>query len=326
LGEGSGDHTKEKVFSALAAQERAQRVTTLVGSHSEPASRRTSVEGGNPDLDLFVRKDVPLVDLEGSVYEGTGYDTEDESQEKQGRLLKGSTNSEARKIVKAHTRNPWSSGLRILNGSSSGLTSGQVTPVEEQDPKYYVARPTHYRGGVLSSLLKLYNAPDATGQVQRDSNGGSRTSPLQTPHETEAPLKKHTKWYKQKHHSTDTLAGLISAPAGGGAPFTKIRPGAKRTYSAGFIDSAIERLSKPRLEDEIRITVHIAETLSRQKYLVRLCRALISYGAPTHRLEEYMKMSARVLEIDGQFLYIPGCMVISFDDAATHTRRLSTMS
>ena len=32
-----------------------------------------------------------------------------------------------------------------------------------------------------------------------------------------------------------------------------------------------------------------------------------------------MRMSARVLEIDGQFLYIPGCMIISFDDRATHT-------
>jgi len=45
----------------------------------------------------------------------------------------------------------------------------------------------------------------------------------------------------------------------------------------------------------------------------------MSYGAPTHRLEEYMKMSSRVLEIDGQFLYIPGCMIISFDDVTTHT-------
>ena len=32
-----------------------------------------------------------------------------------------------------------------------------------------------------------------------------------------------------------------------------------------------------------------------------------------------MKMSARVLEIDAQFLYIPGCMIVSFDDASTHT-------
>jgi uncharacterized membrane protein YjjP (DUF1212 family) len=45
----------------------------------------------------------------------------------------------------------------------------------------------------------------------------------------------------------------------------------------------------------------------------------MSYGAPTHRLEEYLKMSARVLEIQGQFLYIPGCMLVSFDDSSTHT-------
>ncbi|UZP46267.1 hypothetical protein NXS19_014079 [Fusarium pseudograminearum] len=43
------------------------------------------------------------------------------------------------------------------------------------------------------------------------------------------------------------------------------------------------------------------------------------FGAPTHRLEEYLSMTARVLEIDGQFLYLPGCMIISFDDKSTHT-------
>lgn len=45
----------------------------------------------------------------------------------------------------------------------------------------------------------------------------------------------------------------------------------------------------------------------------------MKYGAPTHRLEEYMVMTARVLEIDSQFLYIPGCMIVSFDDTSTHT-------
>ena len=34
---------------------------------------------------------------------------------------------------------------------------------------------------------------------------------------------------------------------------------------------------------------------------------------------EYMRMASRVLEIEGQFLYIPGCMIISFDDRTTHT-------
>ena len=59
--------------------------------------------------------------------------------------------------------------------------------------------------------------------------------------------------------------------------------------------------------------------LARQEYLRKFCRALMRYGAPTHRLEEYMNMSACVLEIEAQFLYIPGCMIISFDDSSIHT-------
>jgi uncharacterized membrane protein YjjP (DUF1212 family) len=59
--------------------------------------------------------------------------------------------------------------------------------------------------------------------------------------------------------------------------------------------------------------------MSRKTYLVNICRALMSYGAPTHRLEQYLTMSARVLQIESQFLYFPGFMLISFDDSSTHT-------
>ena len=38
------------------------------------------------------------------------------------------------------------------------------------------------------------------------------------------------------------------------------------------------------------------------------------YGAPTHRLEEYMRTSARALEIDAEFLYMPGSMLCCFND------------
>ncbi|OAA65605.1 DUF1212 domain containing protein [Niveomyces insectorum RCEF 264] len=79
------------------------------------------------------------------------------------------------------------------------------------------------------------------------------------------------------------------------------------------------RRRKRREEEQMRITVHIANVLSRHRYLTTLCRALMMYGAPTHRLEDYLRMSARVLEIEAQFLYIPGCMLVSFDDSSTHT-------
>ncbi|KAG6023166.1 hypothetical protein E4U19_004525, partial [Claviceps sp. Clav32 group G5] len=59
-------------------------------------------------------------------------------------------------------------------------------------------------------------------------------------------------------------------------------------------------------------TVHMSSISARREYLVKLCRAIIMYGAPPHQLEEYMSMSSLPLEIEGQFFYIPDCMTIIF--------------
>ncbi|KAJ5992383.1 hypothetical protein N7451_008107 [Penicillium sp. IBT 35674x] len=126
------------------------------------------------------------------------------------------------------------------------------------------------------------------------------------------PRKEKLKWYKKSaHRSTSSLVN------------------ASMNFSSASLPAAVEAMPpgkrprknkrKTRLEDEIRVTVHIAEIISRQRYIMQLCRALMRYGAPTHRLEEYMQMTARVLDISGQFLYLPGCMIMSFDDPATRT-------
>ncbi|KAF2240057.1 DUF1212-domain-containing protein, partial [Viridothelium virens] len=72
-------------------------------------------------------------------------------------------------------------------------------------------------------------------------------------------------------------------------------------------------------EADLRIKKHVQETLMRQRYILLLCRCLMVYGAPTHRLEDYLKMTSRILEIEAQFLYLPGCMIVSFDDSRMHT-------
>lgn len=338
------DDFNEKTFSALAAQERAQRIASVVGSNSAPASRRTSLDEIDEEYStsphmrsngLPVRiDDIPLMDMDSRrTYDGTALDSDDDDLEMQ----KETTNSlhkkgEAHKLVRAHSRRYPSDSMILPAEPASGFASGQNTPPERLRDDGYVQRPAQYRGGILSSLLKLYNQPQ--GAQSRRGSDASTASPSRTGTQTASlvssgrstPKTKGPKWYNHKTHSQDTLAGLIEASAILGAqggvrtPKKPTRPGpGKRTQSGRLIDAAMSRMSKPRLEDEIRITIHIAETLSRQKYLLKLCRALMTYGAPTHRLEEYMKMSARVLEIDGQFLYIPGCMIISFDDVTTHT-------
>lgn len=75
-------------------------------------------------------------------------------------------------------------------------------------------------------------------------------------------------------------------------------------------------------ETAARITVHIADVLERQRFILTLCKAFMLYGAPTHRLEEYMSMTAQVLEIDGSFIYFPGCMLVSFGDLNARTSEM----
>lgn len=220
--------------------------------------------------------------------------------------------------------------LTRLRASSPGSLSGQVTPSESRDSESYIERPTHYRGGILSSILKLYDhqtggqsyysqdrgryGHSRQGSISESSGRGLSPDgdPVWKPH-------RPRKWYeKSPSRSSTSLAGSTSKNT---SPIAML----KRSRSSGAIGNVARRWAKPQLEDEIRITVHIAELLSRQRYLIRLCRALMKYGAPTHRLEEYMHMTARVLEIDGQFLYIPGCMIISFDDASTHTTEVKVV-
>ncbi|KAI5295914.1 hypothetical protein KEM52_006507 [Ascosphaera acerosa] len=205
------------------------------------------------------------------------------------------------------------------------------TPYEEQGEDY-VERPKQYRGGILSTLLKLYDTQRAEelgtrGRTSPGSESPRRPRTAFSPHwrpgqRAHSRTPSRPRWY-EKNMSTTSVPGTTSAP-GTSTPVPsspQLRPGMPRSMSSGGLANMAKKFlpRQHRLEDEIRITIHIAETLSRQHYLIKMCRALMMYGAPTHRLEEYMRMSARVLEIDAQFLYIPGCMLISFDDATTHT-------
>ncbi|KAK9452400.1 uncharacterized protein V1518DRAFT_370161 [Limtongia smithiae] len=226
---------------------------------------------------------------------------------------------EARQLVRAHTLTATQAAAASKAHGADGfmvepeLHSGQQTPVERED---YVPAPSHVKGGVLSSLLKLYNEAHpsaAQSRVSFDQYGGPSNYAPSVGNGDMSPVPSGRttptrKWYSRSANaSTSSLVGLIPNSNVPGTSTPARKKAAKK---------------KTRLEEQIRITVHIAEILQRQRFILKLCRALMLYGAPTHRLEEYMKMTSRVLEIDGQFLYIPGCMIVSFGDVTTHTSEM----
>ncbi|KAF2453621.1 hypothetical protein BDY21DRAFT_355548 [Lineolata rhizophorae] len=332
----------EKYRSGRQAQERAQRLAKTVGSYSAsaPTSRRSSVDGQEDDG--AGRDSIPLMNM-GSA----GQQQADGSSGFQNRKH---SLSQAETLVRSHTR---AGDQFAAKAAVPGLRSGQVTPdVEAAMAHHYVAPPQQYRGGILGSLLKLYNQSDSdvspgskVPRHHRHDSSGSRSgtttpigeeSPSSPPSGASTPKQKPLRNWFYNHspsHSTTSLARLVGTSSVLGSPaqsefseqlaerLRQHEKRAKRASKSSGISSALglDKAHKRNFEEEIRITVHIAETISRQRYLLKLCKALMQYGAPTHRLEEYMKMSARVLEIEGQFLYIPGCMIISFDDPSTHT-------
>ncbi|GIK01804.1 hypothetical protein Aspvir_005845 [Aspergillus viridinutans] len=323
----------EKGRAFQFAQERAQRLASLLGrtSKSPRPSPRSSLPSSVASTPTEVvppsedGSDIPMINLsEKHFYDD--FPDEDDDGLVDGRTL--TRTSEAHQLVRQMTRKDFNFLTRI-RAPSPGLRSGQITPMEERDPDAYVERPTHYRGGILSSLLKLYDQSSGSSHYSRGRYGHSRQSSLGevssrglSPDPGWKQPQRQRKWYEKSPSQSSTSLSGSTAKNSSSSPIAML----KRSRSSGPVPGAGgKRWAKPRLEDEIRITVHIAELLSRQRYLIRLCRALMKYGAPTHRLEEYMTMTARVLEIDGQFLYIPGCMIISFDDASTHTTEVKVV-
>ncbi|KAF7559521.1 hypothetical protein G7046_g4635 [Stylonectria norvegica] len=327
---------QRQVRSLTDAQKRANRLAVSVGTYSSQGSRRNS-----DDLEVPVLQ--PLIDAD------TDHDEEDDDL-KQPKNLEADTGptlrlrkpkihfdpwrdeTAAENLVRSHTKK----GRRdFYFQDAQGSSSGTTTPVLQQNYTHdYVPRPSKYRGGILSSLLKLYHddkgGTGSSGMNTPLTPGTPLMTPLASPHPSPPssrpasslgiPQSRPSSGIFKYHHrsqqnSTSSLAltelmkssSMFAAPA-----------------SSEISGNWTEKLKKehprpPKKKDKNRITVHIAGIISRHRYLLKLCKALMMYGAPTHRLEEYMTMSSRVLEIESQFLYIPGCMIISFDDSTTHT-------
>lgn len=244
----------------------------------------------------------------------------------------------AETLVRTYTRSSQRDLFHPGAGRSNN-SSGTNTPIPVAEDGEYVPKPHWYRGGVLASLLKLQRDRDerrsgnsSSGQNTPSAPASPVTSPGGTPPSSRPPSVVGSP--RPRPASSGSFFGLHRSSNNQWSSSTTLTellktssmltaPGAAGEVTADMAgrlrkDKTHNRKSKSK-KDQIRITVHIAGIIARHRYLLKLCRALMMYGAPTHRLEEYMAMSARVLEIEGQFLYIPSCMIISFDDSTTHT-------
>lgn len=66
------------------------------------------------------------------------------------------------------------------------------------------------------------------------------------------------------------------------------------------------------------IVLNVNTIPDRQKFILRLAKALMTYGAPSHRIESQLVAAARVLEVDASFVHLPSIIIASFGDPASH--------
>ncbi|KAL1991034.1 hypothetical protein VTN49DRAFT_5538 [Thermomyces lanuginosus] len=200
--------------------------------------------------------------------------------------------AEARRIVRAisqHSRFRRRKPQRTFSSDSVPSTPGDSDTENEQPSK---------GEGVLSQLLKLQQRRDDGTRSGHATPDGAVTPP------------KRAKWY-QRHSPSSSTMSLIGAGLNIGTP--------------GTPTALAEMKQNLKRDPEKRITVRIAAILTKQRYMMLLCRALMRFGAPSHRLEEYMQMTARALDVRAQFLYLPGFMIMSFDDVSTHTAEVKLL-
>lgn len=335
--------TQRQLRSMTDARQRADRLAMSVGSYSAPGSRRNSDElqaTFQPLLEEAEDRDERLghdaVKVLGQNHSNVRHRTphsfraQDLEHHNAAEYLVRSHSARQQQ----HASKESSSNIFYHQHHRRGSNSGTVTPVaDEQD---YIPRPSKYRGGILASLLKLYQNERGSGVGTTNSSGANTPSapatPLMSPRASPPSSRRSSTAggrsrpvsglfnYHRSQSSTSSLA--LTELLKSSSMFAV--PGSREISDQWSEKIKKDKPPKPKKE-QIRITVHIAGIISRHRYLMKLCRALMMYGAPTHRLEEYMTMSARVLEIEGQFLYIPSCMIISFDDSSTHTTEVKVV-
>ncbi|KAF1992670.1 DUF1212-domain-containing protein [Amniculicola lignicola CBS 123094] len=71
--------------------------------------------------------------------------------------------------------------------------------------------------------------------------------------------------------------------------------------------------------DPNNIGPKIKDPMVSHEYLYQLSKALLRYGVPGHRLERYLHMTAKALQSEVDFVYLPDSLTLYFDDPQKHT-------
>lgn len=191
--------------------------------------------------------------------------------------------------------------------------------LESKMPKVEKSSPT------LSRPRSMHFEIDPKSAPEHPSHLRTASMPFNIEGESPSSMRSRTKW-------TGVLQNLPKRGwSRAGTPST---PGTPATSDEEWLEQEKERLRAKDKEDkarrekrrrkkaEVYITRHVAEIVQRQEFILKLARAMMMFGGPTHRLQAQIQSTAKVLDISLSCMYLPDVMLISFDDTATSTSNI----
>ncbi|KAF7721612.1 hypothetical protein EC973_004359 [Apophysomyces ossiformis] len=214
--------------------------------------------------------------------------------------------------------------LRQHPSRHSASENGSELFGEEEEAREEI--DTQYGGSVLASLMKLeaqrrqtpVNRPSDKKASKKSRLSKSISASSLTLNDPNKPAKRPT----MGNRSSSWLSAMTSSQHLVPRLEKRKKTGAHSVSRRNSADSAFTTASQFEpitLEDRIRITFEIANILQKQEFLRKLAKSLMLYGCPAHRIEYAMRQVSRTLGVDGEYVYMPNVMFLTFFDQATHT-------
>ncbi|TFY59848.1 hypothetical protein EVJ58_g5521 [Rhodofomes roseus] len=199
-------------------------------------------------------------------------------------------------------------GSRHLNAPNAHEeVSPKSTPVEGYTPfESYAPQERQRAEGMDQTADTIRTNDSASTTGHRDSTTSSVT--LVPPPDEEKPDNGDRKgsrvfWPFGRNQSKDELEG---SPPGR----------SKHAYR--------EKVQKMRNGENVRPGCKRLTTTSikREKFVMKLAKALLAFGAPSHRIESQLQSASHVLRLDARFVHFPNMIMVTFQSPQGSTNEI----
>ncbi|KAL9111783.1 MAG: hypothetical protein Q9227_003842 [Pyrenula ochraceoflavens] len=322
VGERNPDDQRRDLETSLAsrANKKAQKLPKTVKIISPPYKKSKASMKGAPVVrstparsaksDFETLDDIPMTTFDHGKTDKNFQ--EEESDEDEGLTMSGprfDSISSTSKVPQTPIPNDeyMAEASRMVR-AYTGQLDVHLKPEKAELKTDIAPEPIQYKASIASQLKKLHEHMSETLKSVRSATSiGGLSSRANS-------LKRNTSFGRGRDHFRSVSAASSRAPSPSDDEGRIQKPSLKKAWSSGFLDFKEMLLPKKKQTDHHVIQIDLRDTIARQDFIITLCRVFIETGVPTHRLEEVMKDASDTLLIRADFMFIPGCMLVSFDD------------